>query len=110
MGARTGRPRGRPKGAKNKRTQERMRAMQASAKAIEAALPEAFDGDAHDLLVAVYKNPQHEWNLRVDAAKAAIRYEKPALSTVESVGKDGGPIQQVHRIERVVVDPAGSEG
>lgn len=46
---------------------------------------------------------------RLDAAKAAAPYYAPKLSSVESTGKDGGPIQQVHRIERVVIDPAGPQ-
>jgi hypothetical protein len=50
---------------------------QASAAAISAALPGAFEGDAHALLMAVYKNPSIDLDVRLDAAKAAIRFEKP---------------------------------
>jgi hypothetical protein len=85
MGKRTGNPRGRPKGAKSARTIERQAAMQEAAKkAAEALGVEAFDGDAHALLMMIYKNAAHQIELRVDAAKAAIGYEKPRLATVDN--------------------------
>lgn len=86
MGVRTGKPRGRPKGSPNKRTVERVEAMAETARAIGAALPEAFAGDAHSLLVAIYKDVTRPIELRIDAAKAAIRYETPALAAVELSG------------------------
>ena len=84
MGERTGRPRGRPPGAKNKRTEQRAKVTQEVAQAITETIPEAFTGDAHAFLMAVYKDPQKPIDQRLDAAKAAIRYEKPALSSVEA--------------------------
>lgn len=97
MGERTGRPRGRPPGAKNKRTEEREEAMKAAADVIAESLPAAFTGDAHALLMSVYKDQTQPIDLRVDAAKAAIRYEKPALAavTAQHSGPDGGPIRTV---------------
>ena len=96
---------GRQAGAPNKRTIQREQAMQEAALKVAAAIgPEAFAGDAHALLVAVYKDPAHEWDLRVDAAKAAIRFEKPALasSTVEVrdplAGMSVEHLQALHRI------------
>ena len=87
MGERTGNPRGRPPGAKNRRTKAVEAATVEAASKIAEAIDEAFDGDAHALLMAVYKNPANEMALRIDAAKAAIRYERPALSSVQaSVG------------------------
>ena len=83
MGTRTGNPRGRPKGSKNKRTAEREAAMEATAQAIADSIPEAFAGDAHALLIAIYKDPSRPIELRADAAKAAIRYEKPAMAAIE---------------------------
>ena len=74
---RTGRPRGRPPGSRNKRTLQAEAVAQASAAAISAALPGAFEGDAHALLMAVYKDPSVDLHVRLDAAKAAIRFEKP---------------------------------
>ena len=52
--------------------------------ALEGGIPDAFRGDAHAYLMAIYKDPSHDPRLRVDAARAAIRYEKPALSAVEA--------------------------
>jgi hypothetical protein len=46
-------------------------------------MPGVFEGDAHALLMAAYKDPALPMDLRVDAAKAAVRYEKPALSSVD---------------------------
>jgi len=102
MGIRTGNPRGRPPGAKSKRTVEREQAVATAAKEIEAAIDGAFDGDAHALLMVVYKDPKHEMALRIDAAKAAIRYERPALSSVEA------KMEVTERVEEVrwsIVDP-----
>ena len=73
---------GRQKGTPNKRTQSRELAIVEASRKIEAAVGEgAFKGDAHALLVAVYKDPSHEWELRLDAAKAAVAYEKPRLAS-----------------------------
>lgn len=83
MTAPTGNPRGRPRGAKSRRTIEIELKAQATAKAIEGALPNAFDGDAHGLLMMVYKDPGQPIELRIEAAGKAIRYEKPALSTID---------------------------
>lgn len=84
MGARTGRPRGRPKGAKSRHTKEREAAVLAAAEAIADVIPEAFTGDAHAFLMTVYKDPSHPIDLRLDAAKAAVRFEKPALAALEA--------------------------
>src|SRR2546423_831322 len=45
-------------------------------------LPGAFEGDAHAFLTAVYKHPNIPMELRITAAKAALRVEKPALSSM----------------------------
>ncbi|MGX7706326.1 hypothetical protein [Methylobacterium sp. Gmos1] len=84
MGARTGRPRGRPKGAKSRHTKEREAAVLAAAEAIADAIPEAFEGDAHAYLMAVYKDPRNPVEIRLDAAGKAIRFEKPALAALEA--------------------------
>jgi hypothetical protein len=72
------RPRaGRPKGKKDfvisPAERERRRE-------IEAVLPEAFKGDAYDLLVSVYKDPSYPLETRLAAAAKAIVYEQHPLS------------------------------
>ena len=52
----------------------------------------AFDGDAHSLLIAIYKDMSHPIELRLEAAKAAIRFEKPALAALDA----RGTIESVH--------------
>ena len=61
-------------------------------KEIAATLPDPFEGDAHALLTAVYKDPRIEILVRLDAAKAAAPYEKPRLATMQHGGVDGPPI------------------
>jgi hypothetical protein len=82
---------GRPPGARSRRTEELAAKVAETAERVTAALGiDAFDGDAHALLMSVYKDTEQPIDIRIDAAKAAIRYEKPALSNVEATGKDGG--------------------
>jgi hypothetical protein len=51
----------------------------------------------------VYKDPSKEMALRIDAAKAAIRYEKPALSTIEA--RVEATVDALTEIRRTIVDP-----
>jgi len=74
---------GRAKGTPNKFTLAKKRAKEKAAKLVAAALPDAFEGDSHALLVAIYKDKTHDIGLRLDAAKAAIAYEIPRLSSVD---------------------------
>jgi hypothetical protein len=84
LGRKTG---GRKPGSRNKRTQERMAAINAAAAKIEKALAEPFTGDAHALLMSVYKDGRAPIELRLAAAKAAIGYEKPKLSSIGGTGE-----------------------
>jgi hypothetical protein len=88
---------GRQKGTPNKRSAAVKQAAAETVERIVGEMPDAFDGDAHALLVTVYKDSRQEWNLRIDAAKAAIRYEKPALAAVDVGNKDDKPFEQVMR-------------
>ena len=82
-GAKPGERRGgRPKGGKNKATKLREAAAAAASAAIGEAIHDEFVGDAHALLCAIYRNPLHEIELRLEAAKTAIRYETPMLNAV----------------------------
>lgn len=76
---------GRKPGVKSKRTKEREQAMSEAAERLNESLGEgSFEGDAHTLLMAIYKDMQQPLPLRLDAAKAAIGYEKPKLSSVDA--------------------------
>ncbi len=87
---------GRQRGAKNKKTLAREQAQAISAEKIEAALgASAFEGDAHALLMAVYKDPLQPIGLRLDAAKAAISYEKPRLAAIEGTADRGLTLEQL---------------
>jgi hypothetical protein len=46
-----------------------------------------FKGDAHAFLMMVYKDPSLPLALRLDAAKAAITFEKPALVATYSCSR-----------------------
>ena len=89
-GSRPGERRGgRQKGTPNKRSIALEEKVREAAEIIESTLPEAFKGDAHALLMTVYKDPLHPMPLRIDAAKAAIGFEKPKLASVQH-GADQG--------------------
>src|SRR5437016_5902193 len=105
MGTKTGRPRGRPKGAKNKRTAEREAATKEMAAQIEQAVGSAFEGDALAYLMSVYKDPLKPENLRIDAPKPAIRYERPALAPVEPHPEANGCIRE-ERLSEAIPTPA----
>jgi hypothetical protein len=75
---------GRKKGVKNKRTR---RIESAARRLLDDAKDvlgdqgaKLFEGDAHALMVLTYKNPDLPLDVRMDAAKAAIRFEKPAFT------------------------------
>src|SRR5947209_6565497 len=84
---------GRKKGTPNKRTAALQQAAVKTAKKVRAALgAAAFDGDAHALLMTVYRDIDTPLDLRVEAAGKAIPYEKPKLSSVTVKGDKDAPI------------------
>lgn len=92
---------GRPKGSRNKRSAA---LMGATSRAVEAALkmmPKAFKGDAHAFLCVIYKDTAQPLAIRLDAAKAAIPYEKPRLQTMAVIGDMAAPIRHSVTIEYV---------
>lgn len=93
----TGNPPGRPRGAKNRRTREVEAAAIAAAEQIGLAVPDAFTGDAHAYLMAIYKDPRQPTELRLEAAGKAIRYEKPALASVDVTSLNEHTVYQVSR-------------
>jgi hypothetical protein len=69
----------------NKRTVAAERAQADAAAKITGALgSDAFEGDAHALLMPVYKDATQPIELRAVAAKAAIGYEKPRVHTTKT--------------------------
>jgi hypothetical protein len=104
-GSRPGERRGwRRRGTKNKRTVERERAQAEAAVKIAGALgPGAFEGDAHAFLVSVYKDAAQPIALRVNAARAAIGYERPRLASVE--GRIDTQLSLADLIERSMTVP-----
>ena len=90
---------GRQKGSRNKRTQEREEATAQAIALIGEAIPDAFAGDAHAFLVAVYKNPRIDHHTRQDAAKAALPYEKPRLQAVTLADEGGEPLKMRSELE-----------
>ena len=86
-GRRTGTPKtgGRKAGTPNKRTAALRTATATAAERISAALgSEVFHGDAHALLMTVYKDLDQPIGLRMEAAKAALPYEKPRRASIEN--------------------------
>lgn len=76
---------GRKKGTPNRLTQAREAAVEDLKEQIESVLgPSAFDGDAHALLMSIYKDATQSIVVRLDAARAAIGYEKPKLSSIDA--------------------------
>jgi hypothetical protein len=84
---------GRPKGAINKRTEALAEAVAVTAATLKDTIPDAFTGDAHALLMALYKDPANPLTLRMEAARAAIRYEKPALAALQVGGDENAPLE-----------------
>jgi hypothetical protein len=81
--------------------------MEKAAAVIQEVLGEgAFKGDSHAFLVAIYKDPNQPPQMRLDAAKAAIAYEKPRLAAIEVSGDEENPVAVRNKIEFVVVDSA----
>lgn len=85
----TGVGRGRPKGAKNKLTIAKEEASVKAAAKLAKAIPGAFQGDSHAYLMSIYKDPKQATPVRIDAAKAALPFERPRLAAVEHTTPPG---------------------
>ena len=84
---------GRKAGTRNRRTVENDRAATEAARKISATIKGAFEGDAHELLMAVYKDPDQLLQVRIDAAKAALPFEKPRRVATEPKEPERGPVK-----------------
>ena len=81
---------GRKAGTPNKKTREAAeRAVEVGRVLAEYLGEHCFPGDAHALAMAIYKDVRIDPELRLEAAKAAMPYEKPRLSAVEHSGSIG---------------------
>ena len=70
--------------------------------------PDAFEGDALGLLQLIYKNISWPIELRIDAARAAIPYERPRLSAVTANLETGLTLAElVARSLQPLTDPLG---
>ena len=82
----SGRPKGSTKGAqlKSRLSLEQLREVEA---AVEAAAcgHEAFQGDSHAFLVAIYKNRRLPFEQRMKAAELALPYERRKLTEVREI-------------------------
>lgn len=74
---------GRTKGTPNKKSAAFRAAQADAARRLSELIPVA-DLDALTLLQAIYRSPEFDLPLRIEAAKQAIRFERPALSSVDS--------------------------
>jgi hypothetical protein len=76
---------GRKKGTQNKRTVlDREEAREAAKKFAEAAGIKVQDIDAHTLLQLFYRCENFSPRFRKECASEALKYEKPALSSMDS--------------------------
>lgn len=84
---------GRRAGTPNKHTAQLRAAQAAAAEKVTQALGEAaFTGDGLAFLQAVYKDSHRPVELRLNAAKAAVPFERPRLQSIALAGPDGRPI------------------
>ena len=85
---------GRPRGSESTATRTRRAAkLELSQKVVmqfQIDHPDGFQGDSIDFLRCIYKNPTLDLLVRIDAAKAASRFERPALQAV--LTKDVSPM------------------
>lgn len=90
---------GRKKGTRNKLSMAQIAATEKAAAKIEAAIPRAFKGDAHALLMCVYKDTTNELAIRIDAAKGALPFEKARLSPIEPAKAGDGHVPLADRLK-----------
>jgi len=95
---------GRHKGVPNKRTAQSLAAQAEAAAKIAAALGDAFEGNAYELLVATYKDKALPLDVRLDAARTALPFEMPKLQAIEHSGKIDSDVTISDEIRARVID------
>jgi len=93
---------GRPKGAKNKRTIAIEAAATEVAQRFQVEVPNSFAGDGIAYLQTIYRDPTQPVELRVDAAKAASRFERPSLQAAIVRDVTPQPASEAEAKERLV--------
>tara|TARA_R110000822_G_scaffold62916_10_gene154883 strand:+ start:5974 stop:6351 length:378 start_codon:yes stop_codon:yes gene_type:complete len=94
---------GRKKGSKNEASKKREESVKLAAQLVAEFMPNAFAGDSHALLMAVYKNQDLPLLVRIDAAKAAIGFEKPRLSATNVTLDDKRDPEQFTEAELEII-------
>ena len=61
--------------------------MTIAAARLNELLPDMKPLDAHSLLISIYSNPEMPIAIRLEAARAALRVEKPALQATQVSGE-----------------------
>ena len=92
---------GRKPGSKSKRTVAFEKKVAETAAKLESMLAQPFKGDAHTLLMAIYKDLEQPLILRLDAAKAAIGYERPRLQSVQHSGEMTHTLKQEDALKEI---------
>jgi len=95
LGKKTG---GRKKGSRNKVNMQREAEIAAS-----GMTPLEY-------MLSIVRDPLKDEKTRCDMAKAAAPYCHPHLQAIQHTGANGGPIEQVHVIERHIVDTEDTDG
>lgn len=72
---------GRQKGSRNHRTEA------------QAAAIESSGLTPLDYMLSVLRDPERDYDMRLEAAKAAAPYVHPKLANIELTGKDKGPLE-----------------
>ena len=90
---------GRKPGSLNKKTIARKAAIDQTALTLSATLAENvewFQGDAYALLRLVYTDPRVPLDIRIDAAKSVIKYERRSLSDGIDPDAPDAPLIDAH--------------
>jgi hypothetical protein len=97
---------GRRPGSPNRDTTKRTAYVKAAIVRFEAEVPEAFIGDAVAFMQLIYRDPNQELSVRLDAAKAASRFERPTLAATlvrDMTPTPGTPAETDARIQALLM-------
>jgi hypothetical protein len=96
---------GRKAGVPNRRKGEVRAAIKAVVKKavtkVEAATPGLFDGDSVDFLRMLYQDPNQSMSLRLSAAVAASKFERPQLAAIATATVTPVPTNRVETEARI---------